>query len=164
MRIAGIIKDSIVDGEGIRDVIFVQGCTHYCKGCHNPNTWNLDGGTEMSIPQIVEELNGSPNNITISGGEPLRDAKEIIKLLKTLAIIYPNKTVWVYTGYTWEELSYLLKYEMVTSTNVEVVVDGKFMEELKDSSLQFRGSSNQRLIDLECSILSNKIVSWEETK
>ena len=104
MRLAGIVKDSIVDGVGIRDVIFVQGCPHKCPGCQNPSTWSLDGGEEYRLNEIADELDDSPNNITISGGEPFWNCGKLTDLLTFLDMLYPKKTIWIYTGYKFEEL------------------------------------------------------------
>lgn len=159
MRIAGIVRDSIVDGVGIRDVIFFQGCLHRCKGCHNPQSWSYTDGTEMSLDDVLNELKNSSNDVTISGGEPLFQILELYSLLESM-----NKTqgkrFWLYTGYCYEKLPPQLIINL--SKYVDVLVDGKFVEELKDSNLLFRGSANQRLIDLPKSVNENKIVLWED--
>ena len=158
MRIAGIVRDSIVDGIGIRDVIFFQGCAHKCKGCHNKQTWNYDGGFERTTASIIKELSNSSNDITISGGEPLDQFDSLIRLLEVIRK-FTNKRVWLYTGHTVVLGKHL--YQQLAQY-VDVIVDGKFIEELKDSNLRFRGSSNQRLIDLPKSVKEQKIVLWEE--
>lgn len=159
MRIAGIIRDSLVNGDGIRDVIFFQGCGHHCKGCQNPQTWDYDGGEHMFLATLVRELSESSNNVTISGGEPLDQAESLIKLVKELK--KQGKNIWLYTGNTVNPTKRLY---YVLSRYVDVVVDGKFVEELKDPNLLFRGSSNQRIIDLPKSVEEKKIVLWEESK
>ena len=161
MRIAGIVIDSIVDGEGIRDVIFFQGCPHHCKGCHNPETWRYDGGYFTKVPTIVRELSRSRNNVTISGGEPLEQYNVLISLLSQLHA--QGKTMWLYTGFKYENFNESMWKEL-HEAGVEVVVDGAFREDKKDSTLLFRGSSNQRLIDLGNTLSTGRIVSWEETK
>lgn len=158
MRIAGIVRDSIVDGIGIRDVIFFQGCAHKCKGCHNKQTWNYDGGFERTTASIIKELSNSSNDITISGGEPLDQFDSLIRLLEVIRK-FTNKRVWLYTGHTVVIGKHLYQH---LAQYVDVIVDGKFIEELKDSNLRFRGSSNQRLIDLPKSVKEQKIVLWEE--
>lgn len=158
MRIAGIVRDSIVDGIGIRDVIFFQGCAHKCKGCHNKQTWNYDGGFERTTASIIKELSNSSNDITISGGEPLDQFDSLIRLLEVIRK-FTNKRVWLYTGHTVVIGKHLYRQ---LAQYVDVIVDGKFIEELKDSNLRFRGSSNQRLIDLPKSVKEQKIVLWEE--
>lgn len=158
MRVAGIQRDSITNGIGVRDVIFTQGCCHHCIGCHNPQTWDSHGGEHRFAGDIVKELSNSSNDITISGGEPLLQYKALITLLEVIRR-NTTKRVWLYTGCTvspttptWKRLA---RY-------VDVVVDGKFVKELADKNLRFRGSSNQRLIDLPKSVKANEIVLWEE--
>lgn len=161
MRIAGMIKDSMRNGYGIRDVIFLQGCPHRCKQCHNPDTWNVDGGIELGAYYLFDKLKDSPNNLTISGGEPLIQLPELERLLY-LFYVNSNKTVWIYTGYKFEEIS-ILTWEKLSKLNVEVVVDGEFEIDKKDSSLEFRGSSNQRLIDLKKSVAAGEVILWENS-
>lgn len=158
MRIAGIVRDSIVDGPGVRDVIFVQGCLHHCKGCHNQDTWDPNGGVEKLSGAIVRELSDSQNDITISGGEPLHQWGALIRLL-ALIRRETNKRVWLYTGGTVDlkQNCYLLLSKLV-----DVIVDGRYVEELRDPNLRFRGSSNQRLVDIKASVERGEIVEWEE--
>lgn len=158
MRIAGIVRDSIVDGPGVRDVIFVQGCPHHCNGCHNAQTWNPNEGEERLSGSILRELSDSQNDITISGGEPLTQWYPLYRLLKLIRET-TDKRVWLYTGYTVDLTKHWPK---ALSRYVDVVVDGKYEEDHKDPNLLFRGSSNQRLIDLKKSVKLNKIVEWEE--
>lgn len=162
MRVAGITTDSVVDGVGIRDVIFLQGCPHKCVGCHNPQTWNPDSGTEMSATDIVQQLKNSSNNITISGGEPFMQTEELLDLVELLTSMYPTKTIWIYTGYTFEEIDPKVMF-LLYFMGVEAIVDGRFEEDKKCKKLRFRGSSNQRIIDLQYTWRHNQIVSWEET-
>lgn len=158
MRISGIIKNSVVNGIGVRDVIFLQGCQHYCKGCHNPQTWNLNGGEEMGVIEIDRLLYSSPNDITLSGGEPLLQYDEIIWLMEYFNK-YRKKRFWIYTGFRYEEIPPHMLEEM--SKYVDVLVDGRFEEDKKDLKLQFRGSSNQRLINLPQSVKYGKVILWE---
>jgi anaerobic ribonucleoside-triphosphate reductase activating protein len=160
MRIAGIVRDSIVDGVGVRDVIFTQGCPHHCEGCHNPQSWDFYGGYEMSIPDILTELKDSSNNITISGGEPLFQISELLMLVKSIHITY-GKSIWIYTGCTYEGIP--PKFIENLALWCDVLVDGKYEKDKKDNTLLFRGSSNQRLIDLPKSVKENQVVLWEET-
>lgn len=157
MRIAGIVRDSIVDGEGIRDVVFFQGCSKRCPGCHNPGTWDYKGGCHRFMGDVINELAESSNNITISGGEPFDQIEDLIELSKWMK--KQGKTVWVYTGNVVIPTKYVYK---VLAQYVDVIVDGKFVEELKDPNLRFRGSSNQRIINLPKSVKAEKIILWEE--
>ena len=158
MRIAGIVRDSIVDGPGVRDVIFTQGCPHHCSGCHNQNTWDMNGGEVRLSESILRELSDSQNDITISGGEPLSQWSALLRLLK-LIHEQTDKRVWLYTGYTVDLNQNFYK---VLARYVDVIVDGKFVEELKDPDLLFRGSSNQRLVDIKASVECEEIIEWEE--
>lgn len=161
MRIAGIVRDSIVDGIGIRDTIFFQGCPHRCKGCHNPQTWGYDGGEEMSAQETLDLLSNSSNDITISGGEPLEQFKDLIQLLGLIKQ-HTNKKVWLYTGYVFNfELSADKELLSFLSNYVDVLIDGRFVDTLT-GDYRFKGSSNQRLIDLPKSVKENKIILWED--
>ena len=143
IRIAGIIPESITDGEGIRFAIFMQGCLRKCKGCHNPSTHDLDGGKVVDTSELIEQIKSNPllAGITLTGGEPflqIAPAAELAKAAKNLDL-----NVWCYTGYKIEELPTnafeLLEY-------VDVLVDGEYIESQRDLELKFRGSKNQRII------------------
>ena len=145
IRIAGLVPESYVDGEGIRYSVFMQGCLRNCKGCHNPETHTLYGGKIIDTAEIITEIKKNPllTGITLTGGEPLLQiapALELAKAAKNLGL-----DVWLYTGYKFEEIpsdaDELLKF-------VDVVVDGEYIEELRDLELEFRGSRNQRVIYL----------------
>lgn len=158
LRVAGIIKNSVVNGIGIRDVLFLQGCEHRCKGCHNPETWNKEGGEEVHHLKLMYEFKGS-RNMTISGGEPLLQYNELLRFMHGMNELY-NTRFWLYTGFTIEEIPIHRLHQL--SRYVDVIVDGRFEEDKKDLTLRFRGSSNQRIIDLKKTLEQNKIVLWEE--
>ena len=160
MRIAGIVRDSIVDGVGVRDVIFFQGCLHHCLDCHNPHTWNMKQGEPVLVSDIMEMLENSTNDVTISGGEPLLQLEDLLNLVRGLRE-FNGKPIWLYTGFTYEEIPFFI-WEML-SKYVDVVVDGKFVKDLADTNLQFRGSSNQRIIDLKKTVIEQKIIEWEDS-
>ena len=159
--IAGIIEESFVDGEGIRFSIFVQGCPHHCKGCHNPTTHNFSGGNIFDTASIIKSFIKNPllNGITLTGGEPLCQIEAVTELAKAAKIF--NLSVWCYTGYVYEELLSNDKINQFLSY-VDVLVDGKFIESQRDLTLNFRGSKNQRLIDVPKSRAKNKIVIWKD--
>lgn len=159
MRVAGIIKNSVANGIGVRDVIFLQGCKHKCEGCHNPHTWDMEGGEEYSIEEVLAELSESKNNITISGGEPLLQFDALFHLAMKFNSLQ-NKSVWVYTGCKYEDIPFFMKWTL--SHHVDVLVDGPFEQDKKDLTLQFRGSSNQRLIDLPKSVEQLKVIEWSD--
>ncbi len=150
IKLAGITKESIVDGKGIRYVLFTQGCPHACKGCHNPESWSLDGGYEKDVYEIFEEFKINPllKGITFSGGEPFLQPKPLLELSKLCHSI--NKDVLIYSGYTYEELKEM-ENEDVTALLEEgdILIDGRYEDELKNLELLFKGSENQRIIDLK---------------
>lgn len=151
LRLSGIIDESIVDGPGIRYVIFTQGCPHHCPGCHNPQTHDFSGGFNADIPAILEAIREDPllDGITLSGGEPFCQAEALIPLVKEVRKM--GMTVFVYSGYTLEQLLELgkAKPEVIELLKLcDTLVDGPYVEALRDLDLEFRGSSNQRLIDL----------------
>lgn len=150
MNYHNITKCDLKNGDGVRVVLWVSGCEHYCKGCHNPQTWNRESGIPFNqnvIDEIYEELDKSyVSGITLSGGDPLalynRDV--ILELLEDISIKYPNKDVWCYTGYTYDEVKNLdhMKY-------INVLVDGKYDEMLSSPSPKWCGSTNQNVIRIK---------------
>lgn len=160
MRVAGVIRDSLVNGEGIRDVLFVQGCPHHCFNCQNPQTWKNDGGKNVSIEELAQLFRSSPNNITISGGEPFNQTLCVAGFMGRVRAYNPKKRFWIYTGYTWDDIECDVRRYM--SNYVDVIVDGEYVEDLKDPNCLYRGSTNQRLIDVPRTLATNEIVLWEE--
>ena len=159
IKIAGFEKESITDGKGMRYTVFTQGCPHACVGCHNPETHDFGKGEWMDINDIFEEFKSNPllNGITLSGGEPFCQPKPLYHLAELVHSI--GKDVTVYSGWTLEELC-KMKNEDVDKLleEVDVLIDGKFVEELKNLELQFRGSENQRVIDMNETRKAGKVV------
>lgn len=159
MRYHNITKDDMLNGDGLRTVLWVAGCSHGCKNCHNPVTWDICGGIpfdEAAKEEIFAELrNDYVSGITFSGGDPLhmQNRGEVGQLIQEIHDKFPDKTIWVYTGYTWEEVKDLPYLKMV-----DVLVDGEFMEELKDVTLHWKGSSNQRVIDVKKTLETGEVV------
>lgn len=155
IRVAGFEPESIVDGEGIRFVIFTQGCPHHCPGCHNPESHDFNGGTEYDTSDIIKMIAENPliKGITLSGGEPFCQSEACLELAKEAH--HMNLNVWCYSGFTFSELigEPLLK-------EIDVLVDGEFIESQKSLSLRFRGSSNQRVIDVPNSFKEQDIVLY----
>lgn len=167
IRLAGPLTfDSIVDGPGLRMVVWTQGCPHQCPGCHNPQTHDLSGGFEMSTETIISQMKDSrlQKGITLSGGEPFLQAKALLPIAKEAKAI--GFDVWSYTGFRFEELLNEKKVgyqdRIALLQNVDVLVDGRFVERLKSHDLLFRGSSNQRIIDVQQSLATGQIVLCEQ--
>ncbi|HAZ06670.1 MAG TPA: anaerobic ribonucleoside-triphosphate reductase activating protein [Acetobacterium sp.] len=162
IRIAGVVKESIVDGPGIRFVVFAQGCLHHCEGCHNPATHDLSGGHLVSIDTIIAEMKKNPllDGITLSGGEPFLQPEGFSELAKCAQAA--GYHVMTYTGYTYETL--LAQPEQSWQQLLEhtdLLVDGRFEAEQKSLLLKFRGSKNQRIIDVKKSLQKNHLVLSE---
>lgn len=157
--------DSIVDGEGIRTVIWIQGCPHGCKGCHNPHTHNIKGGISVEIEEVLKEIDllDGQDGITFSGGDPFVQplaCSILAKYAKTKGL-----NIWCYTGYTFEqllELSIKKKDVLKFLEEIDVLVDGKFEVDKKSYNTVFRGSTNQRIIDVSKSLSENKVVLVEK--
>lgn len=160
IRIAGIINESIVDGPGIRMVIFAQGCKHNCKGCHNPHTHSFEGGELIEIDKIIKDIKKNPllDGVTFSGGDPFEQAEKFAALAQEVKKLGLN--VITYTGYTYEQLLEHSKdrpgYERLLQLT-DILVDGPFILKEKDLLLKFRGSRNQRLINAAKSLNSGTI-------
>jgi anaerobic ribonucleoside-triphosphate reductase activating protein len=163
----------IANGTGVRVSLFVSGCTHHCKGCFNTQTWDFDYGCKFTRQTEEYILNAlSPayiKGLTLLGGEPLEPQNQevLLPFIKRVKEKYPQKNIWCYTGYDFEKdvlgnMFDTLPYTRELVSFFDVVVDGRFVEELKDISLKFRGSSNQRLIDVRVSLTENKIVLYTE--
>lgn len=161
IKIAGIINESIVDGPGIRMTIFAQGCKHHCKGCHNPHTHSFDAGEIIEIDKIIEKIKKNPllDGVTLSGGDPFEQADSFAVLAQKVKKLGMN--VVTYTGYTYEQLLEHVKKQpgfMRLMENTDILVDGPFILDQKDLLLRFRGSRNQRLIDMGSTLSKGKIV------
>ncbi len=159
MRYHNITKDDMLNGDGLRVVLWTAGCNHCCKECQNPITWDSNGGlpfTEMEKAEIFEQLDKDyTSGITFSGGDPMHPANitEVTALAKEIREKYPQKTIWLYTGSLWEEIcnEEIVKY-------LDVCVDGEFMVDRKDLSLRWKGSANQRVIDVAATLKAGKII------
>ena len=160
LRIAGVIDESIVDGPGIRFVIFTQGCPHHCPGCHNPHTHDFEGGEEVKISKLLADVQANPliQGVTLSGGEPFCQPAALAELVRVLRL--GGKHIMAYSGYTWEQLLVMKDPDVrALLEQCDVLVDGPFLMEQKDLTLRFRGSRNQRLIDVKQSLESGTVVT-----
>lgn len=145
LRVLDIVAGTSVDGPGLRTAIYLAGCSHHCKGCHNPQSWAADGGKAMSVDEIMEIVRDNDFNVTLTGGDPMFQAERLKPLLK--ALNEDGYTVWCYTGYTIEQIRQIERMNALLPY-FEAVVDGRYEETLRDGNLRFRGSSNQRIIML----------------
>ncbi len=144
LRVVDILDGTSVDGPGLRTSIYLAGCRHACPGCHNPSTWAFDAGIDMTIDEIMERIKYNDFNVTLSGGDPIYQAKALQPLLQ--AIKGYGKSVWLYTGFTYEELC-RMPDATALFPYIDAIVDGPFIESRRDTALRFRGSSNQRIIN-----------------
>ncbi len=161
MRYHNITHDDMLNGDGLRVVLWVAGCDHCCKGCQNPTTWDPEGGLlfdEAAKQEIFEQLDKSYiSGLTFSGGDPLFSANRtaVRQLAEEVRAKYPDKTIWLYTGFTWEAVRNdpVMQY-------VDVLVDGEFQQETFDANLLWKGSANQRVIDVPKSLQQEKVVLY----
>ncbi|MBO5561761.1 MAG: anaerobic ribonucleoside-triphosphate reductase activating protein [Firmicutes bacterium] len=163
MRYHNITHDDMLNGQGLRTVLWVSGCEHHCDECQNPMTWDINGGLlfdEAAETELFQEAaKGYTEGITFSGGDPLhhKNRDEITRLAKKFKQRFPKKDLWMYTGYKWEDVKDLevMKY-------TDVLIDGRYEKELRDVQLHWRGSSNQRVIDVQRSLESGEAVLYDD--
>jgi anaerobic ribonucleoside-triphosphate reductase activating protein len=161
IRVLDILEDTMVDGPGLRTSIYCAGCNRQCTGCHNPQSWSFDGGREMTTEEIMKIIVADPYaNVTFSGGDPMYQATGFLELAREIHK-RTNKDIWCYTGFTFESLINPEQRELLEQ--IDVLVDGPFIEKLRDTDLLFRGSSNQRLIDVQSSLYEGRVVLWQPT-
>ena len=147
MRVCKALHDSIVDGPGLRYVLFTQGCPHRCPGCHNPETLDPHGGLEMTVEEIIQDMRSNPllDGLTLSGGEPFLQAQDCAKIARAARDAGLN--VWCYTGFTLEMLQNMPEAQVLL-TEIDVLIDGPYIQEKRSLTLKWRGSENQRIIPL----------------
>ena len=164
MNYHNITKDDMLNGDGLRVVLWVAGCTHHCKNCQNPITWDVAGGLPFdkdAEDELFEALDKPYiSGITFSGGDPLHflNRDEVFRLVKKCREMFPEKTIWIYTGYSWDDVKDCKGLELA-----DVLVDGEFEESLKDNNLHWVGSSNQKIIDIKQSLKTGEIVLYHTT-
>jgi len=172
MNYSGIRYCDIANGTGVRISLFVSGCPHHCKNCFNEHTWDRNYGepfTKDIEDEIIKKLGQSYiSGLTILGGEPMVEYNQpdVARLVKRVKDTYINKNIWIYTGYVWEHIPYLPDSTIEIIRNIEVMVDGPFIEDLHNVNLNYRGSSNQRIIDVKktLSMDNGKVYEFEELK
>lgn len=161
LRLFGCVNDSIVDGPGLRYTIFVQGCHHNCLGCHNPESHDINGGYVKEIAEILKEIDENPllDGVTLSGGEPMLQVETLIELSKEVK--KRNLNIILYSGYTYEQIIDDVNKKSLLEL-CDMLIDGKFELEKRSLSLLYRGSSNQRLINVQESLKQNCIIEYNE--
>lgn len=181
MNYLQITHEDVCNGDGLRVVLWLSGCSHHCYNCQNPQTWNPDSGIpfdKSAKQEIFDELSKDYiSGLTLTGGDPLyeNNLDEVLKLVKEIRNSFPEKTIWLYTGYSWDDIwennsiiiddytlqvyeDYKKRQEIIKLCNV--IVDGEYIDEQKDLTLKFRGSKNQRVIDVKQSLAQNKVILY----
>ena len=160
ISVLDIVEDTMVDGPGFRTSIYCAGCRHACPGCHNPQSWDFSGGHPMSTEQIMRIIEADPYaNVTFSGGDPMYQPEGFTELARAIRQ-RTSKDIWCFTGFTFETLINNPRHRQLLEL-IDVLVDGPFIKSLRDENLLFRGSSNQRLIDVPASLKAGKVVLFE---
>lgn len=160
INVCGIVDGTSVDGPGLRTSIYVAGCRHRCPGCHNAHTWPFDAGDPMSLDELFKRVVDNDIDVTFSGGDPIYSAAKLLPLARRIKERGYN--IWMYTGFTYEQLMAFDNSDVADLLEyVDVLVDGPYIEALRDTDLIFRGSSNQRLIDLDKTRKEHKIVLFQ---
>ena len=160
LQMMNVQYSSSVDGTGFRDVLFVSGCPHRCEGCHNPQTWDYHAGVRVKLGEVYEKLtNSSITNITISGGEPFEQASSLYYLVSEIKK-NTDKTVWIYSGYTFENIIFDKEKRSLLEI-CDVLVDGRFEKDNTELNMRFKGSLNQRIIDIKKSLEKGEAVLLE---
>ncbi len=159
LQVISIIEDTMVDGPGFRTAIYAAGCKHQCKGCHNPQSWDFKAGRAMTTDQIMHVIKQDPfANVSFSGGDPMYQPEGFAELAQAIRS-QTNKTIWCWTGFSFEMLLRMPKQRELLKL-IDVLVDGPYVEALRDTDLLFRGSRNQRLIDVKASLKAGKVVLY----
>ena len=159
IRVLDIIEDTMVDGPGFRTSIYCAGCNHQCPGCQNRHTWDFGGGREMTTSELMKIIIADPfANVTFSGGDPMYQAEGFAELARAIHN-YTNKDIWCYTGFVYESLINDEQRELLEQ--LDVLVDGPFIQKLQNPDLLFRGSSNQRLIDVQKTLYAGEVILWQ---
>lgn len=157
ISILEIVEDTTVDGPGFRTSVYSSGCPHHCQGCHNPQSWNIENGHPVEVEEILKVILDDPfADVTFSGGDPMFQPQGFTELAKAIKQ-QSCKSIWCYTGYRFEELLQN-PVQKALLEQIDVLVDGRFIEALKDEELRFRGSSNQRIIDVQASLEKGETV------
>ena len=162
IRVLSVLHDTTVDGPGFRTSIYCAGCGHHCPGCHNPQSWDFDGGEERSVDDLMAEITEDPfADVTFTGGDPLYQAATFTELARRIKQ-ETNKNIWCYTGFLFEDIRDKAQFQELFN-HIDVIVDGRFDLSQRNEDLPFRGSANQRIIDVQKSLREDNIVMWKRT-
>lgn len=160
LQVLRIVRGTSVDGPGLRTSVYLAGCTHQCPGCHNQQSWDFAGGETMTVDHLLAEIADDDEDVTLTGGDPMQHPTGVLKLARRIKEEL-HRSLWCFTGYRWEQLladekmRHMLDY-------IDVVVDGEFVMAKRDIKLRFRGSSNQRLIDVKKSLAAGHAIEWAD--
>lgn len=160
LYVADIVENTIVDGTGFRTSLYLSGCDVRCEGCHNKELWDINSGHAVEIDEIFEKITGSFTNITFIGGEPMMQAKPLALLAEKIKN-NTCKSIWIYSGHTYEDILGNKEYFNLLKF-CDVLVDGKFDKSFFQNNLRFRGSTNQRIIDIKKSLEKNMVILWND--
>ena len=160
LRVLHVVEGTSVDGPGLRTSIYLAGCKHHCPGCHNPESWNMGGGEERTLDELMEVIAYNEAPVTFSGGDPLAQPEPLAHLVSRIKR-ETGQNVWCYTGYSWEQVKQQpILLEAVRQ--MDVLVDSPFVMAERDTHLRFRGSRNQRLIDVQATLAKGEVTIWHD--
>lgn len=160
LRVLHVVEGTSVDGPGLRTSIYLAGCSHHCPGCHNPESWEMNGGEERTLDELMDIIAYNETPVTFSGGDPLAQAQPLALLINRIKQEL-GYNVWCYTGYTWQQVMQQPQL-MAVVRQLDVLVDSPFLLAERDTKLRFRGSRNQRLIDVQATLSQGHIVEWND--
>ncbi|MCM1021993.1 MAG: anaerobic ribonucleoside-triphosphate reductase activating protein [Muribaculum sp.] len=162
LRVIDIIEGTTVDGPGLRTAIYFAGCSHQCPGCHNPQSWPFDAGRDIEFEKLMALVDEATFNVTFTGGDPMLQSNTAALTRLAELIKKSGKTLWCFTGFTYEQLVGMPHLQPLLN-QIDVLVDGPFIESRRDISLRFRGSDNQRIINIPATRSSGVITPWDDT-
>jgi len=160
LRVLHVVEGTSVDGPGLRTSIYLAGRSHHCPGCHNPESWDMNGGEERTLDELMDIIAYNEAPVTFSGGDPLAQAQPLALLINRIKQEL-GYNVWCYTGYTWQQVTQQPQL-MAVVRQLDVLVDSPFLLAERDTKLRFRGSRNQRLIDVQATLSQGHIVEWND--
>ncbi len=161
LQVLRIVRGTSVDGPGLRTSVYLAGCSHHCPGCHNQQSWDFAGGETITVDQLITDIADDEEDVTLTGGDPMQHPTGVLELARRIKEDL-HRNLWCFTGYRWEQLT--ADYQMRQMLNyIDVVVDGEFVMAKRDTKLHFRGSSNQRIIDVKQSLAAGDVIEWTDS-